>query len=90
MSISTTATPVVREWQAPASAPCLSPTEQTDSFAALVDSLQQRDLLAPCLLLSAGYVGAPFFLRQVLLLLSPLFALWGLAPQPKEPPLGSR
>lgn len=90
MSIAKTVTPTVHERQAPASAPLLSPTEPADPFTAIVDGLQQRDLLVPGLLLSAGYVGAPFFLRQVILLLSPVFALLGLSLQPKEPQLGSR
>lgn len=89
MSITTTVTPAVRERQEHASAPLLSSTEQADPFTAIVDGLHQRELLAPGLLLSAGYVGAPFFLRQVLLLVTPLLALLGLSRQPKEPYLGS-
>jgi len=46
---------------------------------ATLDALQQRELLEPALLLSAGYVGLPFVLRQGLLLLTPLLALCGFA-----------
>ena len=90
MSIAKTVKPAVHERQEPASAPLLSPTEPADPFTAIVDGLQQRELLAPGLLLSAGYVEVPFFLRQVILLLSPVFALLGLSLYLKEPPLGSR
>lgn len=57
-----------------------------DSFDVVVNALQQRELLEPCLLLSAGYVGAPFFLHQARLLLSPLLAILGLfLDRQKEP-----
>lgn len=57
-----------------------------DTLDVIVEALQQRDLLEPCLLLSAGYVGAPFLLRQMRYLLSPLFAVLGLPiHRPEEP-----
>ena len=43
--------------------------------------LQQRELLEPVLLLSAGYLALPFLLRQGFLLLAPLLALWGVVPE---------
>ena len=52
---------------------------RVDSVDVIVNALQQRELLEPCLLLSAGYVGAPFFLRQACLLLSPLLSILGLS-----------
>lgn len=81
MSIPTTATPDVCASQADAPlllAVDLQQAAHTDLFDGVVTALQQRDLLEPCLLLSAGYVGAPFFLHQALLLLSPVLALLGL------------
>lgn len=50
-----------------------------EHLEAAIDILQQRELLEPALLLSAGYVGLPFVLRQGLLLLTPLLALCGFA-----------
>lgn len=50
-----------------------------EQLEAALDALQQRELLQPALLLSAGYVGLPFVLRQGLLLLTPLLALCGFA-----------
>ncbi len=64
-----------------------TPTATTDQpqrrvvgehLEAALDGLQQRELLEPALLLSAGYVALPFMLRQGLLLLTPLLALCGL------------
>lgn len=61
------------------------PTDQNqqpagvDHLGVAIDGLQQRELLEPVLLLSAGYVALPFVLRQGLLLLTPLLALCGLA-----------
>lgn len=50
-----------------------------EQLEAALNGLQQRELLEPALLLSAGYVGLPFMLRQGLLLLTPLLALYGFA-----------
>lgn len=44
---------------------------------AALDALDQRDLLEPALLLSAGYLALPFVAKQVLLLLAPMGALLG-------------
>lgn len=90
MSIPPMAVPGARKTQEPVLPLPLSPTEQSDPFTVIVDELHQRELLTPSLLLSAGYVGMPFFLRQIMLLLAPLGAILGLPLQAKEPPLGSR
>ena len=55
-----------------------------EPLAVIVAALEERELLEPCLLLSAGYVGAPFLLRQVRFLLSPLLAVLGLPIQRPE------
>lgn len=63
-----------------------STTEQNQQPAvgahldATVDGLRARELLEPALLLSAGYLALPFLLRQALLLLTPLLAVCGIAP----------
>ena len=57
----------------------LPQASHAEPLAVIVAALQERELLEPCLLLSAGYVGAPFLLRQVRFLLSPLLAVLGLS-----------
>lgn len=44
---------------------------------AFVEKVQQRELLAPLLLLSAGYCALPFIIKQLLLLLTPVAGLLG-------------
>jgi hypothetical protein len=51
----------------------------TDGLVAVIDKLQQRELLEPLWLLSAGYVALPFFLKQLLLLLAPMLAVIGFS-----------
>lgn len=79
MSIPTRITPDGHGAQGPASrlATDLPQAAHVEPFELIVEALQQRELLEPCLLLSAGYVGAPFLLRQVHGLLSPLLAILG-------------
>lgn len=52
-----------------------------ENLEAAMHGLQQRELLEPVLLLSAGYLALPFLLRQGFLLLAPLLALWGVVPE---------
>ena len=49
--------------------------EGADPVDAAVNALQQRELLEPVLLLSAGYLAMPFLLGQLRLLLTPLLFL---------------
>lgn len=49
-----------------------------------LDALDQRDLLEPALLVSAGYLALPFLSKQVLLLLAPIGALLGFSLQGQE------
>jgi hypothetical protein len=51
---------------------------------AVIDGLQQRELLDPLLLLSAGYLALPFLLHQGVLLLTPLLALCGFSLNQEE------
>ena len=66
------------------------PTDQNqhpavvDHLDAAIDGLQQRELLEPALLLSAGFLALPFVVRQALLLLAPLLALCGCMLERKE------
>lgn len=53
------------------------PRLRQEELEAALHGLQQRELLEPVLLLSAGYLALPFLLRQGLLLLAPLLALCG-------------
>ena len=48
-----------------------------DQVDVAVNALQQRELLEPVLLLSAGYLAVPFLLGQLRLLLTPLLFLLG-------------
>ena len=66
--------------------PDSSPSVVPDTGVAdIINELQQRELLAPALLLSTGYCGLPWMLQQVLLLVAPLIALLGFVPaRPKE------
>ena len=66
------------------SAPDSDQATYTDPLDVIVDALQQRELLAPGLLLSAGYTGLPFFVQQLFLLLLPLRALLGLSLRRQE------
>lgn len=55
-----------------------------EQLEAALNGLQQRELLEPALLLSAGYTALPFVLRQGLLLLTPVLALCGFAREQEE------
>lgn len=57
------------------------PRSRQEELEAALHGLQQRELLEPVLLLSAGYLALPFLLRQGFLLLAPLLALWGVVPE---------
>jgi len=56
-------------------------SDSDSGVVAVIDQLQQRELLAPFLLLSTGYCALPFILQQLLLLLTPLAAILGFAPE---------
>jgi len=54
-------------------------SEAADQLDVAINALQQRELLEPVLLLSAGYLAVPFFLGQLRLLLTPLLLLLGVS-----------
>ncbi len=47
----------------------------------ILNELQQRELIAPALLLSTGYCALPWILQQVWLLIAPLVAVLGFVPE---------
>lgn len=57
----------------------LQPPVPGDGVERLLTTLQQREMLEPCLLLSTGYSALPWILHQLLLLLSPVAAVLGLS-----------
>lgn len=62
----------------------LAPDGTADRWAVAWGALQQRELLAPFLLLSAGYVALPLIAKPILLLLTPVIELLGFSLSARE------
>jgi|GEM_PF-2319816 len=55
-----------------------------DGVATAIDQLQQREQLAPLLLLTTGYCALPWILQQFWLLLMPVAAVLGVVAERRK------